>query len=72
MLIMFLFFVADAYEAFWPDGAWGTWFLEEVFNNHVFENTEEPHDLSNHTLFFWTVAALRLPSVASGLVYSSP
>ena len=61
MLIILLGVGVDSYEAFWPDGAYATWYKNGVFNTHVYEITDEPNDLANHSLFFWTAVALRLP-----------
>ena len=58
MLIILLGVGVDSYEAFWPDGAWATWYTQDVFDNHVYEITEEGCDLANHALLFWTAVAL--------------
>ena len=58
MLIILHGVGVDSYEAFWPDGAWATWYMQDVFDNHVYEITEEGSDLANHALLFWTAVAL--------------
>ena len=68
MLIILLGVGVDSYEAFWPDGAWATWFVEDVFDTHIYEITDERDDLANHSLFFWTaVALIRLGGGRRGL-----
>ena len=57
MLIILLGVGVDSYEAFWPEGAWATWFTDDVFTTHAYEITDEPCDLANHSLFFWTAVA---------------
>ena len=47
-------------EAFWPEGAWATWYLSDVFDTHTYEITDEKDDLRNHRLLFWTAVALKL------------
>ena len=63
MVISLLGVGVDPYEAFWPDGAWATWYVDGVFNTHTYEITGEHNDLANHSLFFWTAVA----TVASDL-----
>ena len=58
----------DSYVALWPEGAWATWSVDDVFNTHIYEITDERDDLANHTLFFWTaVALIRLGGGRMGL-----
>ena len=61
-----MFVGVDSYEAFWPEGAWATWFVDDVFNTHTYEITDEKDDLANRSLFFWTAVALRLPVIRLG------
>ena len=61
MLIILLGVGVDSYEAFWPEGVYATWFKNDVFYTHAYEITDELNDLANHSLFFWTAVALRLP-----------
>ena len=63
MLIILLGVGVDSYEAFWPEGAWATWYVDDLFNTHTYEITDERDDLANHSLFFWTAVA----TVASDL-----
>ena len=58
MLIILHGVGVGSYKAFWPDGAWATWSMQDVFDNHVYEITEEGSDLANHALLFWTAVAL--------------
>jgi hypothetical protein len=68
MLIILLGVGVDSYEAFWPEGAWATWFVGDVLNTHIYEITDERDDLANHSLFFWTaVAEIRLGGGRRGL-----
>ena len=68
MLIILLGVGVDSYEAFWPDGAWATWFAKDVLNTHIYEITDERDDLAKHSLFFWTaVALIRLGGGRRGL-----
>ena len=63
MLIILLGVGVDSYQAFWPEGAWATWFVEDVFDTHIYEITDERDDLANHSLFFWTAVALKYYSL---------
>ena len=63
MLIILLGVGVDSYEAFWPEGAWATWFVEDVFDTHIYEITDERDDLAKHSLFFWTAVALKYYSL---------
>ena len=63
MLIILLGVGVDSYEAFWPDGAWAQWWNNDVFDTHYYENTDEAHDLADHSLLFWTAAAFCLPLI---------
>ena len=60
----------DSYEAFWPEGARATWFEYYLFSTHTYEITDERDDLANHSLFFWTAVALRLPFLLTFLTMS--
>ena len=57
---------APSYEAFWPEGSSGTWYNQDVYDTHWYEITDEPGDLANHSLLFWTAVALRLPLRGEG------
>ena len=63
MLIILLGVGVDSYEAFWPEGAFATWYNNDLFKTHTYEITDERDDLANHSLFFWTAVA----TVASDL-----
>ena len=66
MLIILLGVGVDSYEAFWPEGTYAKWYLDSVFKTHTYEITDERDDLANHSLFFWTAVALRLPLLRLG------